>query len=56
MLVLCRNGRKQKFTDQNTELGTLCSGFAEPIKLCIISFKIYAAIMVKITFEIKTNI
>ena len=29
MLVLHRNGKKQKFTNQNTELGTLRNGFAE---------------------------
>ena len=28
-LVLRRNGRKQKFTNQNRELGTLCNGFVE---------------------------
>ena len=28
-LVLRRNGRKQKFTNHDTELGTLCNGFAE---------------------------
>ena len=30
--------------------------FCRAIKLCIISVKIYAAIMVKVTFEIKSNI
>ena len=54
MLVLRRNGRKQKFTNQNTELGT--QWFCRAIKQCIISVKIYAAIMVKVTFEIKSNI
>ena len=28
-LVLPRNGRKQNFTNQDTELGTSCNGFAE---------------------------
>ena len=28
-LVLGRNGRKQQFINQNTELGTLRNGFAE---------------------------
>ena len=32
------------------------SGFWGAIKLCIISVKIYAAIMVIVTFEIKSNI
>ena len=58
MLVLRRNGRKQKFINQNTELGTLHNGFEAimAIKLCIISVKIYAAIVVKVTFRIKSNI
>ena len=56
MLVLRRNGRNQKFTNQNTELGTLFNVFCRAIKLCIISVKIYAEIMVKVTFEIKSNI
>ena len=30
--------------------------FYRVIKLCIISIKIYAAIMMKVTFEIKSNI
>ena len=30
--------------------------FCRAIKLCIISVKIYAAIMVKVAFEIKSNI
>ena len=55
MLVLCRNGRKQKFTTQNTA-GKIMQWFCRAIKLCIISVKIYAAIMVKVTFEIKSNI
>ena len=42
---------KKKIYKQNTELGKLCRA----IKLFIISAKIYAVIMVKVTFEIKSN-
>ena len=35
MLNLHRNGRKQKFTDQTTELGTLGNDFAE-LESCVI--------------------
>ena len=52
MLALCRNRRKQKILNHNTELGTLCNDF-RAIKLCIISVNIYTAIMVKVTFEIS---
>ena len=30
--------------------------FSRGIKLCIISVKIYAAVMVKVTFEIRSSI
>ena len=57
MLVLCRNRRKQKLTNQNTELGrNITQWFCTAIKLCIILVEIYTAIMVKVTFEIKSNI
>ena len=36
--------------------GNITQWFYRAIKLCIISVKIYAAIMVKVTFEIKSNI
>ena len=55
MLVLRRNGRKQKFTNQNTA-GNITQWFCRAIRLCINSVKICAAIMVKVTFEIKSNI
>ena len=55
MLVLHRNGRKQKFTNQNTA-GNTTQWFCRAIKLCIIPVKIYSAIMVKLTFEIKSNV
>ena len=35
MLVLHTNGRKQKFANQNTGLGTLCNGFAE-LQSCLL--------------------
>ena len=34
--------------------GNIMQWFCRAIKLCIISVKIYAAIMMKVTFEIKT--
>ena len=36
--------------------GNITQWFCRAIKLCINSVKIYAAIMVKVTFEIKSNI
>ena len=36
--------------------GNIMQWFFRAVKLCIISVKIYAAIMVKVTFEIKRNI
>ena len=36
--------------------GNITHWFCRAIKLCIISVKIYAAIMVTVTFEIKSNI
>ena len=56
MLVLLRYGRKQKFTNQNTELGTLCNGFAELQSCVLFQLTFKAAIMVKVTFETKSNI
>ena len=42
--------KEQKFTNENTELGTLHNGFAE---LYYYLCKIHAAIMVAVTFEIS---
>ena len=56
MLVLRRNGRKQKFTKSEYRAGNITQWFCRAIKLYIISVKIYAAIMVTVTFEIKSNI
>ena len=36
--------------------GNITQWFRKATKLCIISVKIYAAIMVKVTFKIKSNI
>ena len=36
--------------------GNITQSFCRAIKLCIISVKINAAIMVKVSFEIKSNI
>ena len=36
--------------------GNITQWFRRATKLCIISVKIYAAIMVKVIFEIKSNI
>ena len=53
-LVLRRN-RKQKFTNPN-RAGNITQWFCRAIKLCISSVKIFAAILMKVTFEIKSNI
>ena len=36
--------------------GNIMQRFCSAMKLCIILLKIYAVIMVKVTFEIKSNI
>ena len=48
--------KKTKIYKSEYRAGNIMQWFCRAIKLCIISVKIYAAIMVKVTFEIKRNI
>ena len=48
--------KKTKIYKSEYRAGNIMQWFCRAIKLCIISVKIYAAIMVKVTFEIKSNI
>ena len=48
--------KKTKIYKSEYRAGNITQWFCRAIKLCIISVKIYAAIMVKVTFEIKSNI
>ena len=48
--------KKTKIYKSKYRAGNIAHWFCRTIKLCIISVKIYAAIMVKLTFEIKSNI
>ena len=48
--------KKTKIYKSEYRAGNITQWFCRAIKLCIISVKIYNAIMVKVTFEIKTNI
>ena len=45
-----------KIYKSNYWAGSIMQRFCRAMKLCIISLKIYAVIMVKVTFEIKSNI
>ena len=46
--------KKTKIYKSEYRAGNIMQWFCRAIKLCIISVKIYAAIMMKVTFEIKT--
>ena len=48
--------KKTKIYKSEYRAGNIMQWFCRAIKLCIISVKIYAAIMVKVTFGIKINI
>ena len=48
--------RKTKIYKSEYRTGNIAQWICRTIKLCIISVKIYAAILVKVTFEIKSNI
>ena len=48
--------KKTKIYKSEYRAGNIMQWFCRAIKLCIISVKIYAAIMVKVSFEIKSNI
>ena len=54
-LVLHRNGGEKNYKSEY-RAGNIMRWFCRAMKLCIISVKIYVAIMVKVTFEIKSNI
>ena len=47
--------KKTKIYKSEYRAGNIMQWFCRAIKLCIISLKIYAAIMVKVSFEIKSN-
>ena len=48
--------KKTKIYKSEYRAGNITQWFYRAIKLWIISVKIYAAIMVKITFEVRSNI
>ena len=48
--------KKTKIYKSEYRAGNITQWFCKAIKLRIISVKIYAAIMVKVSFEIKSNI
>ena len=48
--------KKTKIYKSEYRAGNIMQWFYRATKLCIISVKIYEAIMVKLTFEIKSNI
>ena len=48
--------KKTKIYKSEYRAGNITQWFCRTIKLCIISVMIYAAIMVTVTFEIKSNI
>ena len=48
--------KKTKIYKWEYRAGNIMQWFCRAIKVCIISSKIYAAIMVKVTFEIISNI
>ena len=48
--------KKKKHYKSEYRSENITQWFYRAIKLCIISIKIYAAIMMKVTFEIKSNI
>ena len=48
--------KKTKIYKSGYGIGNITQWFCRAIKLCIISVKIYAAINVSVTFEIKSNI
>ena len=55
MLGLRRNG-KTKIYKSTYRAGNITQWLCRAITLCIISVKIYAAIMAKVTFEIKSSL
>ena len=48
--------KKTKIYKSEYRAGNITQWFYRAIKLCIISVKIYAVIMLKVAFEIKSNI
>ena len=48
--------KKTKIYKSEYRAGNITQWFCRAIKLCIVSVKIYTAIMVKVTFEIESNI
>ena len=48
--------KKTEIHKSECRAGNLMQWFWRAINLCIISVKIYAAIMVKVTFDIKSNV
>ena len=48
--------KKTKTYKSEHRPGNIMQWFCRAIKLCIISVKIYTAVMVKVTFKIKSNI
>ena len=55
MLGLSRNG-KTKIYKSTYRAGNITQWFCRAITLCIISVKVYAAIMAKVIFEIKSSL
>ena len=48
--------KKTKIYKSEYRAGNIMQWFCRAIKLCIISVEIYAVIIVKVTFEVKSNI
>ena len=48
--------KKTKIYKSEYRAGNIMQWFCRDIKLCIILVKIYTAVMVKVTFEIKSSI
>ena len=48
--------KKTKIYKSEYRAGNITQWFSRAIKLFVISVKVYVAIMVKVTFEIKSNI
>ena len=51
-----QKGKKTKMYKSEYRAENVTQWFSRGIKLCIISVKVYAAVMVKVTFEIRSSI